>query len=127
METSKLTENLKAKLQDSSASEKIRIIGQIEPPVDSEPSGPLEQPSSREAYRKHMIDAQARVRSSNTAVLDQVRALGLQPGGGVSTGSFYVEASPSDIEHLTEIDGISSLSLDKHIELIRPVRPLQSK
>jgi hypothetical protein len=118
MQPSKLADDLKARIEGAAPSDRIRVVGCISPQPEPELES-LPKAATRRAFREQMIQSQQNARSGNSAVLAQVEALGLSPAGGRSTGMFYVEASPSQIKRLSDIDGIVSLSLDKRLDLIR--------
>lgn len=119
-EREKISPDLAVKLEDASPSDKLRVIGVI---AQSSPAGPAPTPAKggdRVSFRARMIQTQQGVHTSNSAVLSKVKELGLAPAGGVATGTFVVDASPGDVLRLSRLDGITSLSLDKRLDLIRP-------
>jgi len=118
MVSSKLANDLRSKLKRAAPSSTIRVIANIAA-SELEDRGPRLAAKTREEFRRQMSESAQGVRAANSAVLKQVRALGLKPGGGSETGSFYVDALPEQIRQLTEIDGIASVALDKRIDLVR--------
>ena len=101
----------------------LRIIAVIRPSQSAEtaPSDEgLQRSPSRKGFREELIRSQAGARAANAEVLEHVRELGLEPRGGEQTGVFYVEASKKNVEQLVELEGITSLSLDKEFVLERP-------
>lgn len=122
----KIDRHLHRALCDAEASEPLRAIVQLKPeagaPPAPEPLDPADFPD-RVAYRRAAIEQQARVVEGGVGgVKKKLEAMGLTVKGGQTSPTVVVEGTAEKLLDSLELEGVSSASLDRKVEMERPTK-----
>lgn len=122
----KIDDHLHETLRQAGESELVRAIVTLRPEGDAPPEpAPLDPADfpDRVAYRKAQIDQRAEsLDRSVGGVKKKLEALGLKVQGGQTSPTVVVEGEAGKMLDSLDLEGVGSASLDRKIELGRPVK-----